>query len=467
MPELPEVETIKNVLKPILIGQSIKSIDVLRRNTIIGNVSFFCDSLQNQSFIDISRKGKFLIFHLTNDFVILSHLRMEGKFFELNENDQNTKYSRVVFHLSNDKKVCYDDSRCFGLMKLSKKSDYQKEKELSSLGPEPFEIDDPTFLCNKTNKSNIPIKTTLLNQFLIAGLGNIYVDEVLFKSKIHPLTLAKFITKNEWFLIIDNAKKILNKAIKEGGSTIRSYHPGKNIDGNFQVHLLAYGKKNEKCSICHHPMRFIKVNGRGTTFCPHCQKKKGLPISVAIFGLIGSGKSSVLKSFSNNGFITKSCDDIVHSLYQKTKVAEMISKRLGLSFDNEVDANTLRTFLLKYPKKKKILEGLIHPLVKEEVQLFQKKYPLTVIEVPLLFEAKMESMFDVLVAVDVNDDIRLKRLKKRDNEKSNDLETINSKDNRFHINKLKADYIIKNNGSKEDLENSVQDLINKLLNHQN
>ena len=130
------------------------------------------------------------------------------------------------------------------------------------------------------------------------------------------MTPAKMITKKEWEAIIKESCRILNEAIKAGGSTIKSYHPGKDIDGNFQTSLKAYGKKDEKCVECHTNMRFIKVNGRGTTFCPHCQIKKGAPLKIAITGKIASGKSAVLNIFKEAGYLVLSSDEIVHNLYQ-------------------------------------------------------------------------------------------------------------------------------------------------------
>ena len=234
MPELPEVETIKNVLKGILIGQKITKIDVLRMSTIQGDKNFFVNTLTGQTFLDITRYGKYLFLHLTNDLVIISHLRMEGKYYELLENEQNTYFSRVVFHLNNGHKVCYDDSRCFGILKLSTEDCYKQEPEIIKLGKEPFEINSVDYLLERCKKSNIPIKSTITDQTLIAGIGNIYADEVLFDCKIHPLTPARLVKKEQWENIISSSRRILKLAIESGGSTIKSYHPGKDIDGKFR-----------------------------------------------------------------------------------------------------------------------------------------------------------------------------------------------------------------------------------------
>ena len=202
MPELPEVETVKRVLLPIVKDRTILKIDVLRKSVVNNLEKEFISYFTNEKFLSISRIGKFLIFHLSNNRVLISHLRMEGKYIELLENEEDTKYARVVFHLDNNHKLCYDDSRSFGRMIISNENDYLKEKEIAKLGSEPFNVSDVSSLINKSKRLSLPIKTALLSQELITGLGNIYVDEVLFASKIHPLTPAKLIKKAEWESII-------------------------------------------------------------------------------------------------------------------------------------------------------------------------------------------------------------------------------------------------------------------------
>ena len=464
MPELPEVETVKRVLLPIVKGRTIVKIDI-NRKTIVNNLEDdFVSYYTNEKFLDITRIGKFLIFHLTNDKVLISHLRMEGKYIELLESDQDTKYARVVFHLDNNHKLCYDDSRSFGRMIINDENHYKEEKELAKLGPEPFYVGNVSELINKTKKMSLPIKTALLSQELITGLGNIYVDEVLFASKIHPLTPAKLITKDEWEKIIKESKRILNAAIEAGGSTIKSYHPGKDIDGNFQTSLLAYGRNGQKCVVCHTNMRFIKVNGRGTTFCPHCQIKLGKPLKVAIVGKIASGKSAVLNVFKELGYLSLSSDVIVHNLYERKEIQDLIIKRLKL----KGDSNFLTTLTEHLKVKKQDLERLekiVHPLVKKEIESEFKKSssPLLVAEVPLLFKAKMENMFDVIIGVDISETNQLKRLEIRDQEKSAFLKRINDLNNMFEEHRQDLDFVVDNNSDLKSLEKQTKLVINKVL----
>ena len=469
MPELPEVETVKNVITPIITNHTITKIDVLRKSIIKNKtVEEFVNGLEKEKFLSISRIGKFMIFHLSHDKVMISHLRMEGKYYEFDEKEDNSKYARVVFHLDNGKKLCYDDSRTFGMLKLSTEKDYLKEKDLAKLGKEPF-IADPKELYQRCKKLNAPIKSTLLDQTLMTGLGNIYADEVCFACHLYPLTPAKEISSKKWEEIVKESIRILNEAIRLGGSTIKSYHPGKGIDGNFQTAIKAYGKKDEPCPNCGHLFRFMKVGGRGTTYCPNCQYTGMKPIKVAIYGKSGSGKSVVLDAFKKAGYPTISADDIVSSLYQKKDVIDKINKEFDFHFENGVDRDVLRNHLSANPKDVKKINNIVHPLVKKETEIFlhcQDK-DIVISEVPLLFEAKMENMFDVLIAVDISKEKQIERLKGRNPKIASQIEKINSY-SKFEENKKKADFVINNNLDLNNLNKQVKEIINKLqyrLNH--
>ena len=460
MPELPEVETVKSVLVPIVKDRTILGIDILRKSSVPGDQKLFVESLTGQRFLDVTRIGKFLIFHLTNDKVIISHLRMEGKYYELLESEENTKYARVVLHLDNGHKLCYDDSRCFGYLRLSSEQEYRDDKEIAKLGPEPWDADTKTIM-KQVKNSSLPIKSALLSQTLMTGLGNIYVDETLFASKIHPLTPANKITKDEWDVIIREASRILKEAIVSGGSTIKSYHPGKDIDGNFRTKLVAYGKSNTSCPRCGSIFRFIKVNGRGTTFCPKCQILKSKQIKVAIFGKIASGKSEVLNIFAKENIPTLSSDKVVSDLYKEKQVIDKINNTFNLEKKDVLDRDTLRAHLSKNPKDIKKINKIVHPLVKEEIIKFFKNNNkgIVAVEVPLLFESKMENLFDVIIGVESNKQQSL--LQSRDGEKSKQLEEIN-KSSTYDINKNKADYIIINDADLKSLSNKTKEIINKL-----
>ena len=460
MPELPEVETVKSVLEKVVNGRTIQKIDILRSSSVPGDKEQFVSSLTGEKFLSMSRIGKFLIFHLTNDKVIISHLRMEGKYYELDEKEPNTKYARVVLHLDNGHKVCYDDSRCFGYMRLSNESIYLKDKEIAKLGPEPWDADIDKIM-KQVKRSSLPIKSALLSQELMTGLGNIYVDETLFAANIHPLIPANKITKKQWEIIKKEASRILKDAIVSGGSTIKSYHPGKDIDGNFQSKLLAYGKGGTKCPKCGSTFRFIKVGGRGTTFCPNCQEYHGKEIKVAIFGKIASGKSTVLKCFEENDIPTLSADKVVAELYEREDVINKVNNAFGLK-GASINRDSLRKHLAENPKDIKKINKIVHPLVKEETKKFLKDHKgIVAVEVPLLYESKMDNLFDVIIAVDIDSKKQLELISERDGAKSKDLKEIN-KASTFAQNKNKADFIILNDADLNSLSNKVNKIINKL-----
>lgn len=274
MPELPEVETVRNVLKKWVIGKTIKNVDVFYER-VIENMTFdnFKHKIVDQKINDINRMGKYLLFVL-DDYILLSHLRMEGKYYLINDGelDEKTNKHKIISFIMDDKSsLLYHDVRKFGRMKLLDKKDYLEDESLKKVGKEPFVMKDVE-LYEKINKSNKPIKELLLDQSNIAGLGNIYVDEVLFSSKIYPLRKGKDISLMECDIIIKNSVQVLNKAIELGGSTIKSYHSGNKVDGRFQNELNVYGKKGEKCPVCTTIIEKMVVGGRGTHYCPKCQK---------------------------------------------------------------------------------------------------------------------------------------------------------------------------------------------------
>lgn len=463
MPELPEVETVKKVLEKVVISHKIIAIDVLRDSIIDGDITTFKNALINQTFLNIERKGKFLIFHLTNDVSFLSHLRMEGKYYEIDEHLPNSRYARVVFHLDNHKKVCYDDSRTFGKMKITNKRDYLLEKELQKLGPESFDVKDISSLMKKTKNSKLPIKSTLLDQTLMSGLGNIYADEVLFACGLHPLTPTNLITLKMWENIVKNAQIILNNAINDGGSTIKSYHPGKDISGNFQTRLKAYGKRGLPCINCGHIMHFIKVNGRGTTYCPICQKRNDKHLRIGLTGKIAAGKTTALNIFKNNNFFAISSDEIVSNLYQRKDVVEKINQLFNLHFKDKVDKDILRNYLVNNPLQLKTLNNLVWPLVRDEIISFMNLHKTKdiIVEVPLLYESKMDDLFDFIIAIDIDEEVQLKRLKARDLDKAKVLKNINQ-NNAFNKYKEKVDFVLLNNNDLPDLKIQINNIINKL-----
>ena len=275
MPELPEVETIRRTLKRFVEDKTIADIEVFWPKIIKqpDDIEIFKTQLFGQTFKDIKRKGKFLLFCL-DDYVLVSHLRMEGKYNVWPKDEPRQKHTHVVFTFTNGEELRYNDVRKFGTMHLFPKGSEFDSNPLKKLGPDPF---DESFTFNyfyeKLKKTTRYIKPALLDQSIVTGLGNIYVDETLFKSHIHPLKRANTLTKSEVELIREKTIETLNEAVQLGGTTIRSYVSTDGDMGMFQQELFVYGQTDEPCKICHEPIEKLKVGGRGTHVCPTCQKK--------------------------------------------------------------------------------------------------------------------------------------------------------------------------------------------------
>ncbi len=272
MPEKPEVITVVKSLKQKILEDTIHSVDVYWDNIIASNLDDFKRNIKNQKIHDITTRGKWLVFHLDKD-VLLIHLRMEGKFTFRKAGDILNKHEHVVFHLDDDVELRFHDVRKFGKMYLIDKNNYLNEVPLKNMG---LEYNDKNltsdYLYEKLKTKTIPIKTSLLDQSIITGIGNIYDDEILFMSGINPKKNSNKITKKECQKIIDNTYIVLEKAIKAGGTTIKSFTSEEGVHGLFQHQLLVHGKKNDVCPNCNNPIEIIKINGRSTYFCSKCQK---------------------------------------------------------------------------------------------------------------------------------------------------------------------------------------------------
>lgn len=272
MPELAEVETVRNTLKKRILNKKIKDVKVIYNRMIENDENFFKNALIGNEFIDILRKGKWLIFEL-NEYYLLSHLRMEGKYFIKNSSDPKEKHEHVIITFADNTDLRYHDTRKFGRMKIILKDELDNTLEIKKQGLEPMDKKlTSTYLLEKFKNKKMPIKTTLLDQEIISGLGNIYADEVLFKASILPTRETKSITKLECEQIITSAKNILIKAIEEGGTTIKSYTSSLGVIGNYQNFLEVHKRENEPCHKCGNLIKRIKIGGRSTYYCEHCQK---------------------------------------------------------------------------------------------------------------------------------------------------------------------------------------------------
>lgn len=272
MPELPEVESVKNGLNNLIVGKTIKNVEVLWDNIIKDPaVEEFQQKLTGQTFSEVKRRGKFLLFVL-DDYTLISHLRMEGKFRVEASGKPLSKHTHVIFTLNNEEELRYLDVRKFGRMSLVEHSDALLHPSLAQLGPEP---DEKSLLTNhlmeQLKKTSRPIKAVLLDQRVVAGIGNIYADEILFLSGVYPGRLASELSEKEVVKLHQSILQIMSEAVSSGGTTIRTYANAFGLEGSYQSKLKVYGKEGEACSNCGHPIEKTKIAQRGTHYCPVCQ----------------------------------------------------------------------------------------------------------------------------------------------------------------------------------------------------
>ena len=286
MPELPEVQTIINGLKKHVLKKKIKQVRVLLPKIIRGSKNKFIQVLKNNNFIDINRRGKFIIFSLKNKQFLIIHLRMTGQLIYIQQNEiiacghsnqMNNfnlphKQTHLIFSFQDQSQLFYNDQRQFGFLEI------RGQKELKDLdnkwGIEPLSKKFTLIYLKKLLKNKrINIKAFLLNQKHIAGLGNIYTDESLFKAYILPTRQTDSLTEKEIKNLYQAIKQILKLALQYRGTTFNNYIDVHGRRGNFIQKLKVYGRENKKCLRCRQGIiKKIKVAGRGTHYCPQCQK---------------------------------------------------------------------------------------------------------------------------------------------------------------------------------------------------
>lgn len=271
MPELPEVETVRKGLEKLVVGKRIQKVEIGYPRMVLTGVDLLCGSLSGQEICSVGRRGKYLLLHLT-DFVLVSHLRMEGKYHYFPEQVPVNKHFHAFFTFTDGSHLVYQDVRKFGTMDLLGKEQVETYFLSKKLGPEPTEED---FVYERFKaqlaKSKKPIKAALLSQTLVVGLGNIYVDEVLFRAKIHPERKGQDLSTKESRILHQAIIEVLQLGIEKGGSTIRTYKNALGMDGSMQDYLQVYGKGGQACPHCQTEIVKFQLSGRGTHICPQCQ----------------------------------------------------------------------------------------------------------------------------------------------------------------------------------------------------
>ena len=285
MPELPEVETVRRGLSAVMERRRVNKILVCRfdlRRPIPEN---FVEVLTGRTVVSLHRRAKYLLIKFDDDTVLLIHLGMSGRMVidQMTENrtKKNTtyplkafsKHEHVIFSVGNGTIIRFIDPRRFGLMVLTTESELKCHPLLSSIGPEPLEEEfSGPGLAGSLKGRTMPIKTALLDQRFVAGLGNIYVCESLFKAGLSPRRKAYTIQKKRAVRLVKAIKEVLTQAVAVGGSTIQDHITPSGEIGYFQNQLKVYGLEGAVCSVCKMPIKRIVQSGRSTFFCSGCQR---------------------------------------------------------------------------------------------------------------------------------------------------------------------------------------------------
>lgn len=273
MPELPEVETVRRGLTRLVQGATIAHVEVRYPKMVTPDADVFTAELISRKIERIDRRGKYLLFRFSGDLTMVSHLRMEGKYDVQPEGSPISKHTHVIFHLTDNRELRYTDTRKFGRMQLVPTGEETTlAPSLGKLGPEPTaETLTLAYMVKIFGKSHKVVKPFLLDQTRIAGLGNIYADEVLWLSKINPLTPVDTLTPSQLSELRQNIIDEMALAIGGHGTTVHSFSTAFGEAGQFQNQLHVYGREGEPCERCGTELVKIKVAQRGTHFCPHCQ----------------------------------------------------------------------------------------------------------------------------------------------------------------------------------------------------
>ena len=483
MPELPEVETVRRILDQQLIGLTILSVNV-NYPKIIENVDekTFKEELTNETFIKTARRGKYLIFILKEHSLVV-HLRMEGKFFFKEKDSPYEKHEHVEFVLSDGHVLRYHDTRKFGrfvLLDTTNLDEILQIPQLAKLGPDGCGEVDVEVFYNKIKKSHEPLKVALLSQEYLAGLGNIYVDEVCFASRLHPEVPCNMLTKDDATNIVKNSKIVLQKAIELGGTTIRSYTSSLGVTGRFQNELLVHTKVGEACPVCGATIIKIRVGGRGTYLCPHCQKQKAIKV-IGITGRIGAGKTVCTNYLIEKGYPVIDADEINRDLLSHkgpyyNKLYQEINNLFPESCSNgEINRMVIREAISKDEAKRRQLQDLLYPIIKKiiikQIKIEKNdiieytKEPLIFISAPLLIESHFDELCDDVWIIDSSDDVLIKRIIKRDAVSEAQAKQILSlRKSALELKDLAKEHgreavIIENNGEEKELIETLKQLL--------
>ena len=273
MPELPEVEQVRISLLPHITGKTIEKVRVdLPKMILHPDPGTFVQKLQGARFTGVERRGKYLRLDLEKGDWLLIHLRMTGALLALPKTAPEPPHTRMVFYLSGDENLYFSDIRTFGVAALVGEDEW-KDKGYESLGPEPLDpVLTPEYLREKARGKTAVVKAFILDQTIIAGLGNIYADEALFAAGIRPTRRVNRMTRKDWEALALAIKGVIRQGLEHHGTTFRNYQDADGHMGDNRLYLQVYHRKGLPCKHCGTLLKQIKVAGRGSVYCPRCQK---------------------------------------------------------------------------------------------------------------------------------------------------------------------------------------------------
>jgi formamidopyrimidine-DNA glycosylase len=273
MPELPEVETICRSLRQVLPGRSIVAVEVLEPRLRCRVPGAFATDLQGRIFTDIKRKGKYLLISLEPDRVWIVHLGMSGKLIYVKSSRPRERHDHIIAALDNGHELRYHDPRRFGFSLVVHESQIAEVPQLRHLGLEPFDEEfHDRYLWSTSGHSRRTIKDVLADQRVLAGLGNIYANEILFHAGIRPTKRAWKVGRSGMKRIAEAIPRVLQEAILRRGTSFSDYRDGEDRKGGFQDHLLVYGREGEECRVCGSRIKQISIGNRSGFYCPRCQR---------------------------------------------------------------------------------------------------------------------------------------------------------------------------------------------------
>lgn len=274
MPELPEVETIRRSLVDKVKGRRIQGVEILLPRLIKWPSAYEFQALvTGKTILQLDRKGKYLILRLEDNMTLVIHLRMTGRLYFVTNDDKTDRFTHIIFDLGDGAKLLYADTRTLGTLYAMPESELWRIAGLASMGPEPLTQEfSPAYFRGLLAGRKGRIKALLLNQKLIGGLGNIYVDEALAIAGIDPDRLACSLNDEEAALLYEAVNQVIYDGIHHGGTSFRDYRDGEGKSGSHQNYLAVYGRKGQPCRRCGAPIERKEVAGRGTHYCPNCQR---------------------------------------------------------------------------------------------------------------------------------------------------------------------------------------------------